>query len=161
MRFVSKFMFSLLVLFLAVSCQSAASAEDIQVENVWARPSPMVVDNGAIYLDLVNGTASEETLLSASSPACAVTELHTMVMEDDVMVMTPLTEGLVLPAGSTTSLKPGGDHIMCLGKQVDFAEGEMVEVTLTFADHDPLVIEAEVTNNDTVQREHEMTGHDH
>ena len=84
-----------------------------------------------------------------------------MVMKDDVMMMTPLTEGLVLPAGATTSLRPGGDHIMCLGKQVDFTEGEMVEVTLTFADHDPLVVEAEVTSDDTIQKEQEMTGHDH
>ena len=37
----------------------------------------------------------------------------------------------------------------------------MVEVTLTFADHEPLIIEAAVTNDGAVQKEQEMTGHDH
>ena len=114
----SRLTFSLLVLFLLVSCQTTAAPDAIQVENVWARPSPMVVDNGAIYLDLVNDTSSDETLLAVSSPACATTELHTMVMKDDVMIMTPLTEGLVLPAGTTTQLKPGGNHIMCLASKL-------------------------------------------
>jgi periplasmic copper chaperone A len=55
-----------------------------------------------------------------------------MAMEGDVMKMRPMSDGIVIPAGETVSLEPGGLHVMFMGLSSPFIEGETVTVTLTF-----------------------------
>ncbi len=55
-----------------------------------------------------------------------------MVVENDIMRMSPVDDGLVIPAGETITLAPGGYHMMFMQVSVPFAEGENVPVTLRF-----------------------------
>ncbi|MCA1442362.1 copper chaperone PCu(A)C [Ensifer sp. IC4062] len=79
-----------------------------------------------------NTGSADDRLLAVESPAAGRVELHEMKMENDVMKMRKLEEGIVIPAGATVELKSGGLHLMFMEVTKPFAEGETVPVTLTF-----------------------------
>lgn len=84
------------------------------------------------FLTIANGGAEDDRLLSASSEVAGETQIHEMVVFDDVMRMRPLPGGLPIPAGGTVELAPGGFHLMLMDLRRPLVEGTTVEVTLTF-----------------------------
>lgn len=103
----------------------------LRVEEAWATPTPGGVDVSAGYLTLVNDTAAEDVLVSASSPRAGRVEIHEMAMEGGVMQMRAV-DRLAIPAGGSIELAPSGRHLMFYGVTQPFAEGETIPVTLTF-----------------------------
>jgi hypothetical protein len=55
-----------------------------------------------------------------------------MTMQDGVMKMRELEFGLEIPAGGAVELKPGGYHVMFMGVEDGFKEGERVPAVLVF-----------------------------
>ena len=84
------------------------------------------------FLDISNNGAVDDRLISAVSPISMVTQIHEMAMGGDVMKMRELPDGLVIPAGETVNLKPGGYHVMFMDITGPLAEGETIKVRLTF-----------------------------
>ncbi|EEB82380.1 DUF1775 domain-containing protein [Roseobacter sp. GAI101] len=84
------------------------------------------------FLTITNGGDTDDTLIRASSNVAARMEVHEMAMQDSVMKMRELEDGLPIPAGETVMLKPGGYHIMFMDLAGPLSEGDTVEVTLTF-----------------------------
>lgn len=114
----------------------------VAVTDAQCRPTPNGLDVGACYLTL---TASrDDRLVSASTPASASAQVHEMKIENGVMKMGELTEGLPLPAGETVSLKPGGDHLMLISLVRPLAVGDHVVLTLTFEHAPPAEVSAAV-----------------
>ncbi len=141
-----KVAFSVLVLLMTlVACQQTKGPK-LQVEDPWARSSPMNVEMGAIYLKIRNDGNEADALVGVQTEACKMAEIHeTYQKEDGSMGMRPVEGGRVpLPPGETVSLEPGGLHIMCKGKQIPFEEGARFSLTLTFATHEPITVEVEV-----------------
>ena len=87
---------------------------------------------GGGFLTIENTGTEADRLISATSSAAKDTQVHSMAMEGDVMKMRELSDGLEIPAGETVVLAPGGFHIMFMGLNQPFVEGESVTVTLTF-----------------------------
>lgn len=87
---------------------------------------------GGGFLTIENEGPQADRLISASSPAADVVQIHEMAMEGEVMKMRQLADGLELPAGETVVLAPGGYHLMFMGLKQAFVEGETVPVTLVF-----------------------------
>ena len=66
-------------------------------------------------MDITNGTDDAVTVVGASSDACSMVQIHeTALSADGVMSMSPLPAGLLIPAGGTVALEPGGVHLMCM-----------------------------------------------
>ena len=103
----------------------------LHVENAWASPTPGGVDVSAGYLTLVNDTAAEDALVSASSPRAERVEVHEMTMEGGVMQMREAAR-LAIPAAQSVQLAPNGRHLMFYGVAQPFAVGETIPVRLTF-----------------------------
>ena len=74
-------------------------------------------------------SASGGKLLSASSPAAGVVEIHEMVMDGSTMKMRAVP-ALDLPAGKAVELKPGGYHVMLMDLKAPLAAGQTVDVSL-------------------------------
>jgi copper(I)-binding protein len=55
-----------------------------------------------------------------------------MKMDNGVMEMRELTDGLAIPAGATVALNPGGDHIMFVDLKHPVKPGDVIHTTLTF-----------------------------
>ncbi|MEV4709007.1 copper chaperone PCu(A)C [Actinoplanes sp. NPDC049316] len=128
---------------LAVSpaaCGSATEAADapqpsasggFSVRDPWVKAA----DKGmtAAFGTLVNDGSADVTVVAASSPVSPM-ELHEMAMQDGAMVMRPKQGGLVVKAGGSHVLEPGGDHLMLMNLTRPVRAGDEVTFTLTFAD---------------------------
>jgi copper(I)-binding protein len=134
---------------LAASCGSAdiGPAEPealISIIDPWSRQPAESQVNTAVYGVVSNQTEDDVRIVSASSPAAEVVELHETLMDDSgAMSMREVPDGFVVRSGDTFTLEPGGPHVMMLG--VDpAAYPNPVEVTLRFDDGASITFEAEV-----------------
>jgi periplasmic copper chaperone A len=117
--------------------------DGIELVEAWARPGR---ENGvsAVYLHVLNGSAEADTLVGLSSPAAGLVELHeTYDRGDEMMGMREATEPF-FPPKSVTAMEPGGLHIMLMQLNQALAEGDEIEVTLTFSKAGDLTINAVV-----------------
>lgn len=112
----------------AVLISGLAQAE-VTIADPWVRATVPAQRATGAFMTL---TADQPTrLISASSAAAGVTEVHEMAMDGGVMTMRRLEKGLELPAGKPVELKPGGYHIMLMDLKGQAKEGDTVPVTLT------------------------------
>ncbi len=118
-------------LLLATSLLHAQDTKTVQIDKAVARATVGKQANGAAFLQIEN-KGGDDVLLSASSPAAARIEIHTMTMEGDVMKMRALPQ-LELKAGQKLDMKPGnGVHIMLLGLKKPLVVGDKFPLTLNF-----------------------------
>jgi hypothetical protein len=98
------------------------------VKDAWVRGTvPQQKATGAFFQI---SSAAGGKLLSASSPAAGVVEIHEMAMDGTTMRMRALPNGLDLPAGKAVELKPGGFHVMLLDLKAPLKAGESVDLSL-------------------------------
>lgn len=154
--------FALLLLVLLVACGGdegmggTDAGAQLTVENVMGNLA-MPMPNGAVYMTITNGTDSDDALIDAAVPGCGTTELHEMVMEDDVMKMRQMEGNRIpVPAGETVMLQRGGLHVMCIDKTGEFAVGDSVPVTLTFENAGTMEVTAEVIDPGEMAPEMQM-----
>lgn len=112
---------------------SFAFATDVMVHHPYARATPPNAPTSAVFLVLENKGDKAMSIVSASTPAAGKVELHTHIMEGEVMKMRQVDD-IVIPAMGKTELKPGGLHIMLFELKQDFKEGGEIAVTINYAD---------------------------
>lgn len=105
---------------------------DLHLFNRRAIETPPNARNAGGFLSIYNYSSDANRLVSASSPVAERVELHTMTMENDVMRMREMEDGIELPGEAQVDLEPGGLHIMFMGLSGPFVEGDEVPVTLVF-----------------------------
>lgn len=129
---------TLTTLLLASSLQAA----DVDVVEPYARATAPGQMNSAAFMQLTNkGDATR--LTGASSSAAEVVELHTHQHDQGVMRMRQV-EAIDLPANETTTLAPGGLHIMLIGLPQPLAAGSSIELNLEFEDGDTRTLQVPV-----------------
>lgn len=99
---------------LASSSASAQQHDGLAVTDAWSKALPAVVPNGAVYLRIQNHGEHPDRLRSVSTLRAKRAEIHTHMMEDGLMKMRHLEEGLDIAGKSTIMLAPGGHHIMLM-----------------------------------------------
>jgi copper(I)-binding protein len=113
-------------------CAFSAFAQNVAVTDAWVRATVQGQKATGAFMKI---TAKDQAkLVTASSPAAGIVEIHEMKMDKDVMKMAALPSGLELPAGKTVELKPGGYHVMLMDLKAPLAADSTVPVTLTFQD---------------------------
>lgn len=120
----------------AASTQDPADSESgaaLSVTDPWVSTA----EDGmtAAYGVLANDTDAEITITGASSEVSSDLELHETVMDaSGAMVMQELEGGMVIPAGESRTLEPGGDHVMFMDLNAPILAGEEIEVVLQLED---------------------------
>lgn len=115
----------------------AASAQDItlgklKISEAHARPTVPMQPAGGAYVTIENRGDNPDTLLTASSPVAASTQIHTMSMDNNVMRMREVGK-LEVPPHSRVTMKPGdGYHLMLTGLRQPLKPGERFPLTLIF-----------------------------
>ncbi len=127
----------LAILFLAVTFGVPAGAQtvtagDIEISNPHARAMVPGAKVGGGYLSITNKGKADDKLVGIISTRAKSSEIHQMSVNNGVMTMRPVADGLVIPAGQTIDLKPGGYHVMFTDVAEPFKQGETVKATLTF-----------------------------
>lgn len=92
----------------------------------------MGMSMGAAYMRITNNGDAADRLVAAETEMADVVEIHEVKMNGGVMQMSPLMDGLEIPAGETVTLEPGGYHIMLIGLTESMLAGEEYTLTLTF-----------------------------
>jgi len=99
----------------------------------------------AAYMTIENQGNAADRLVSASTDAAGVVEIHTSEMDDQgVMRMRPVPDGLEIPANSSLTLEPGGYHLMLMDLQRDLNAGDTITLTLNFESGKQLTVDAEI-----------------
>jgi periplasmic copper chaperone A len=111
----------------------AGSADQISVQDPYVRLAPPNAPATGAFMVIKNHGDKDVKVLKADNPVSTVTELHTHLNEGGVMKMRPLS-AIDIKANSEAVLKPGGMHVMMINLKAPMKEGDMVPITLTFAD---------------------------
>ncbi|MDF2824307.1 MAG: hypothetical protein K0R68_1715 [Mycobacterium sp.] len=132
---------------LLAGCASAPEpatpqAQSVTVTDTWVKAAPDGMT--AAFGTLTNTGDREARVVSASTPAAGMVELHEVVSTGGTMTMRPKEGGFVIPAGAQTNLEPGGDHIMLMDLNAPLIPGNDVEIVATFEDGSTLPITAQV-----------------
>ena len=126
----------LLALAALVLTPSLAIAQDIRagdlvIQHPWARATPGGAQVAGGYLTIINHGTAPDTLTGGSAEVAAKFELHTMAMDNGMMMMRP-TGPLTIPPGGTVTLTPAGIHIMLSGLKHGLKKGDTFAGTLAF-----------------------------
>src|SRR5205809_1119967 len=128
---------ALLLAALATAASTGARAEDYKIGNLqisqpWVRATPKGAAVAGGYLKITNTGTTPDRLLGGSTDAAKRFEIHQMSMDNGVMKMRELKNGLEIPPGATVELKPSSYHIMMQELAHPLAKGERVKASLTF-----------------------------
>jgi hypothetical protein len=122
----------------------AASPAGLTVGDAWVRAAPTTGGPTGAYLVIVNPAGQADALISVSSPAAGMVQMHQTTT--DMNGMTGMSEipRLDVPAGATVRLAPGGYHLMMMGLKAPLAVGATVELDLVFEHAGKVVVQAAV-----------------
>jgi copper(I)-binding protein len=104
----------------------------LQIDQPWARATPPSAPAGGGFLKITNTGTTPDRLVSASSPAAGLTQIHEMKMDGSVMRMREVEKGVEIPPGGSVTLAPGGYHLMMMQLKGPLTQGSKVPVTLVF-----------------------------
>ena len=104
----------------------------LEIGHPWTRATPNGAEVAGGFLKITNTGTEDDRLVSVTVDGIAHVQIHEMKMENGMMSMRPLKDGLLIPAGATVELKPGSYHIMMMGLSQSFVEGTMVKGRITF-----------------------------
>ena len=141
---------------IAAAAHEVFTSGTLEISGGYSRATLPNAPVGAGYITITNKGTEDDTLVSVASPVAGVTQIHEMKMEGDVMKMTELPDGLVIPAGQSVALAPGGLHIMFMDLKEPLVEGAKVPVTLTFKTAGTIEIELVVGSINAAEPEHKM-----
>ena len=105
---------------------------DLVIMHPTLRATPPGAKVGAGYVTITNNGNSTDRLVGGKADFAGRVELHEMKMENQVMKMRPLANGVEIPAGATVRMQPGGDHIMFMMLKEALKEGETQKASLVF-----------------------------
>lgn len=108
-----------------------AIATELRIDDIYARTSMKNAQNGAVFMTITNGLKRDMTIVSASSSVCSSTELHEHAHVDGMMVMRQV-QNITIPSQSSVKLEPGGLHVMLMGLKKPLANGDKIDLELTF-----------------------------
>ena len=135
-----------------------AAAQDIIIEDAYARVARPGAPAGAAFFVIRNEAEESDRLIGARTEFAAMAEVHTHIdAGNGVMQMRPVEGGLEIPAGGEHALERGGDHIMIMGLSERFEEGDVLPLTLIFENAGEISLDV-IVDNERGQGGHGSTG---
>ncbi|HSL57689.1 MAG TPA: copper chaperone PCu(A)C [Acidimicrobiales bacterium] len=129
----------------ATTLAAAEGAPDLMV----AAPAIRVPagPNTALYLEITNQGTVDDRLVAVAGPIGEEIQIHETTTDDEGrMSMGEVGGGILLPAGETVALQPGGLHVMILGVG-ELAVGDEIDMELRFEVSDPITVTAPVRDD--------------
>jgi periplasmic copper chaperone A len=107
-------------------------AGDLVISQAWSRATPGGAKVAGGYLTIENKGSTPDRLIGGSADDADKVQVHEMTMNNGVMTMRPVDQGLTIEAGKTVKLAPGGYHLMMSDLKNPLKQGDKVPVTLEF-----------------------------
>lgn len=153
--------FFVLLVATAIGWATAARAHEYTVGNLridhpWSRPAAEGMPMGVAYFTLTNRGKTDDALIAASTPIAARVEFHQTTMIDGMARMRPLAQ-IVIAAGKTVKVEPGGIHLMLVQLTQPLTAGSVAPLTLEFRDAGRVEVLLRVESRDVIGLENEMS----
>ena len=161
MSFKSISIFFNFLIFIFITSPSTASSikfNGLVLSNFWIKET---IGNHKItsgYLTIENKNNFDERLETVTSEISEKTQLHNMVVKNDIMKMENLNNGIVIRAKSKLSLKPGSYHIMFMKLRKPLKITKKYKVILNFKNAGSVTLEMPVHKN---RSNNKAKHHDH
>ncbi len=107
-------------------------AGDLVISQAWARATPKGAQVGGGYLTIINTGKTPDTLIGGSTDVAVSVQVHKMSMQNGVMKMRRLENGLTIAPGKTVKLTPSGYHLMLMHLKQPLKQGRKLPITLQF-----------------------------
>ncbi|MGE0239431.1 MAG: copper chaperone PCu(A)C [Parvibaculaceae bacterium] len=139
----------------------AAHAHDytagaLVISHPWTPKPPAGAKVAAGYLKITNDGQADDRLVAVSSEIAGKIQIHGMTVENGIMKMFELADGLAVPAGQSVELKSKSSHVMFIDLKTLPPDGESFKAVLTFAKAGAVPVEFEVEPMGTAHDHEEM-----
>lgn len=111
----------------ALLLAGAPAGAQTTVGDAWVRGTVAQQKATGAFMQITSAKGGK--LMSVSTPAAAVAEIHEMTMDGSTMKMRALP-WLALPAGQVVVLRPGGQHLMLMDLKAPLKAGDQVVLSL-------------------------------
>ena len=111
----------------------ALARAELEVSDAWIKQLPPTVPVRAGYMTIQNTGDTAARIVGADSESFGSVEIHESLMQDGMMRMEQ-REVLVIEAGATLRLEPGGLHLMLMMPAQPTSPGEIHRVVLRLGD---------------------------
>lgn len=125
----------------AAETQSKLATGKIEIKAAWARAS--VSKNGAAYLTIHNHGNRGQLLTGAKTPVAQKVEIHTHIMDGQIMRMRKI-DSIGIAPNKSIKMAPGGIHLMLLNLERKLQKGEEFPLAIKFESIDPINIKVKV-----------------
>ena len=129
------------------SIATASAHVEVVIANSFSRTLPPNVQNGAVFLEMVNKSEKEDFLIRSTTPIARVVEFHQHTHEDGLMRMKKI-DSIPIMYNTKVSLSPGGLHIMLIDLKQPLIEGENFPLTLFFKKSGDITISVPILGPD-------------
>lgn len=122
---------------LCMGTLTAASAHqykagELDIIHPWSRATLKGARVAAGYMTIVNHSGQADRLLGVSSELSDKAEIHLMEMQDGLMKMRPVPEGVEIAPGAEITFRPGSYHIMFIDITRGLEQGKSFKGRLVF-----------------------------
>lgn len=121
---------------------SPAFAE-ITFDDARVRAVPPTQTITAAFMQIHNTGSEDLAIIGAESPVSEVVELHTHIRDGEKMQMRQIPQ-IELPAMATTTLQPGGLHLMLIGLKATLELDQPIDITLKLSNGETQTLTAPV-----------------
>lgn len=133
-----------------LSFTAFAAELNVDADDLWLRQSIPGQSNGAGFGTITNNGSQDVLLIGGTIAIAEDVEIHRHVREGEQMRMEAM-DALMIPAGQSVELQPGGYHLMLMTLSEPLAVGDQHELTLVFSDGATLKVKVPV--KELVQRQ--------
>lgn len=129
----------------AVAFALPAYAQDVSISDAYVMPLAGMENAAALYMVVKNPTKALVTLFDGMTDAAAEVDVYSTISSNKgVPQLVPQPEGLVVTATGGYTLSPGGVFMALKGLKAPLKAGDVVKVTVKFAEGLELPVEAVV-----------------
>ena len=94
-------------------------------------PEPVTPDVASVYFTIHNHGDQDDRIIDVAVSVAQTAEIHAQVLGEGSMVRMEPVSSLVVTAGDTVALMPGGVHVMLHGLTSPYAAGDSLLVAVT------------------------------
>ena len=137
--------------FVVIGISQAQTTENITHEHITIIDPNIYITTptapvASAYMTIRNNSNRDERLVAIILHYAEKSELHSMSVNDGVMIMRPIDGGIIISKGETIALKSGGNHAMFMKITKPLKQGESAPITLKFDNASPITIDVPIKN---------------